>query len=119
MYIVAVLIVFFIVYFIISGFGIYPSLELDGNDLLEMIAPELLFFTGMFFIFSIILINFLSQVNKKFGPGNLLNMFLGRYHHPQIEDRIFLFIDLNDSTTIAEKLGHIKYSRFSSPSLWI
>lgn len=111
MYIVAVFIVFFMVYFVIKRFGIYSNLKLDENELLEMLGPELLTFTGMFFIFSILLINFISQVNKKFGPGNLFNMFLGRYNHPQIEERIFLFLDLNDSTTIAEKLGHIQYSR--------
>ncbi len=111
MYMVALLAVFTIVSFAIMRLGIYPTLNLGGKDLLEMVGPELLLFMGMFFIFSILLINFLSQINKKFGPGNLLNMFLGRYHHPQIEDRIFLFIDLNDSTTIAERLGHIKYSR--------
>ena len=111
MYFVAVLLVFMIVYFAIMRFGIYSRLNLEGRDLLEMLGPELLLFAGGFFIFSILLINFSSQINKKFGPGNLWNMFLGRYHHPQIEDRIFLFIDLNDSTTIAEKLGHIKYSR--------
>lgn len=58
-----------------------------------------------------LLINFLKEVNKKFGPGVLLKLFSGRYSAPRIEDRIFMFIDLKASTTIAEKLGHIKYSR--------
>ncbi|MEO6637398.1 MAG: adenylate/guanylate cyclase domain-containing protein, partial [Ginsengibacter sp.] len=31
---------------------------------------------------------------------------------PQEEYRIFMFIDLNSSTTIAEKLGHLNYSNF-------
>ena len=57
------------------------------------------------------LINFLKEVNKKFGPGILVKLFSGRYYNPRIEDRIFMFIDLKASTTIAEKLGHIKYSR--------
>ncbi|HAX48762.1 MAG TPA: adenylate/guanylate cyclase domain-containing protein [Ignavibacteria bacterium] len=58
-----------------------------------------------------LLINFLKEVNKKFGPGILVKLFSGRYYNPRIEDRIFMFIDLQASTTIAEKLGHIKYSR--------
>lgn len=58
-----------------------------------------------------ILINFLKEVNKKFGPGVLLKLFSGRYSAPRIEDRIFMFIDLKASTTLAEKLGHIRYSR--------
>ena len=58
-----------------------------------------------------LLINFLKEVNKKFGPGILLKLFSGRYYNPRVEDRIFMFIDLKASTTIAEKLGHLKYSR--------
>ncbi len=58
-----------------------------------------------------ILINLLKEADKKFGPGIMLKLFSGRYYHPVIEDRIFMFLDLKASTTIAEKLGHIKYSR--------
>ena len=58
-----------------------------------------------------LLINFLKEVNKKFGPGILIKLFSGRYYNPRVEDRIFMFIDLKASTTIAEKLGHIRYSR--------
>jgi adenylate cyclase len=38
-------------------------------------------------------------------------LLLGKYYMPVIEDRIFMFIDLHASTTHAEKLGHIKFSR--------
>ncbi len=58
-----------------------------------------------------LLINFLKEVNKKFGPGILIKLFSGRYYNPRVEDRIFMFIDLKASTSIAEKLGHLKYSR--------
>ena len=37
---------------------------------------------------------------------------LGRYHRPREVDRIFCFIDLKDSTTIAEKLGHLRFAMF-------
>lgn len=51
------------------------------------------------------------QVSDKFGQGILVNFLIGKYHHPRIENRIFMFMDLRDSTAIAEKLGHIKYSQ--------
>jgi adenylate cyclase len=57
-----------------------------------------------------ILINLLKEADKKFGPGIMLKLFSGRYYHPVIEERIFMFLDLKASTSIAEKLGHIKYS---------
>lgn len=49
------------------------------------------------------------QFNTKFGEGNLFNMIRGKYQTPREEQRIFMFTDLNSSTTIAEKLGDEKY----------
>ena len=57
-----------------------------------------------------IVINFINQMNKKFGPGVLIPMLLGKYRNPREEERIFMFMDLQSSTTHAENLGHIKYS---------
>ncbi len=54
---------------------------------------------------------FILQISDKFGQGILVNFLLGKYHQPKVENRIFLFMDLRDSTSIAEKLGHIRYSR--------
>jgi len=49
------------------------------------------------------------MINDKFGPGQMLKIILGRYNKPQEEDRIFMFLDMKSSTTIAEKLGHLNY----------
>jgi len=57
-------------------------------------------------------ISFINQVNRKYGPGVLVPLLLGKYKYPKEEERIFMFMDLKSSTTIAEKLGHIKYSSF-------
>ena len=52
---------------------------------------------------------FLLQVNDKFGPGILLKFMLGQYYQPKEEQRIFMFLDIKSSTTIAEKIGHKAY----------
>ena len=57
------------------------------------------------------IIEFISQVNRNFGPGNLSKMIRGKFYTPKQEDRIFMFLDMRSSTTIAEKLGHLQYSR--------
>ncbi|WP_299218643.1 adenylate/guanylate cyclase domain-containing protein [uncultured Aquimarina sp.] len=49
---------------------------------------------------------------ERFGKGVFLKILRGRYRIPKEEERIFMFLDLKDSTTIAEKLGHLKYSQF-------
>ena len=57
-----------------------------------------------------ILLNFIKEISLKFGRGNLWKMLLGEFHRPKEDERILMFLDLRSSTTIAEKLGHIKYS---------
>lgn len=51
-------------------------------------------------------------VNDKYGPGVFASFLLGRYFHPKKEERIFMFLDLRSSTSIAEKLGEVLYFNF-------
>jgi len=57
------------------------------------------------------LTQFIFQMSNKFGPGVLSKIITGRYRQPKREDRIFMFLDLNSSTTIAENLGEVNYHR--------
>ena len=54
----------------------------------------------------------IGQINSLHRKGELMNFILGRYHKPREVERIFCFIDLKDSTTIAEKLGHFGFASF-------
>jgi adenylate cyclase len=55
--------------------------------------------------------SFIRQTVKQVGGRVLLNLILGKYYHPKEEERIFMFLDLKSSTSIAEKLGHAQFSR--------
>lgn len=52
-----------------------------------------------------------SQINLMLGENNLLKLLTGRFYTPREENRIFMFLDLQSSTELAEKLGHIEYSK--------
>ena len=52
---------------------------------------------------------FYSDIGDNLGQGVLHNYLIGKYHRPVEEERIFLFLDMKSSTTIAEQLGHIRY----------
>lgn len=60
------------------------------------------------FVLTLLSIAFL-EITDKYGPGMFWSMLIGEYHKPVKENRIFIFLDINDSTTIAEELGHEKY----------
>ena len=66
----------------------------------------------IYYLMMTLMINFINQVNRKYGPGVLLPLLLGKYSNPREEERIFMFMDLQSSTAIAEQLGHLKYSSF-------
>ncbi|UII34076.1 adenylate/guanylate cyclase domain-containing protein [Fulvivirga ulvae] len=98
------------VYLIMSQFDFFPK-----NAIREMSQFKLVYwiiiFALIFLGFQTLLVNFVIQTIKKFGLNNLINFISGKYQHPVVEDRIFLFMDLKSSTTYAEMLGNIKYSQ--------
>jgi adenylate cyclase len=59
---------------------------------------------------------FIEQVALLVGPRVLLNIGLGKYHKPRYEERLFLFVDMVSSTTHAETLGDVKFSRLIQDS---
>ena len=52
---------------------------------------------------------FLVQINHLLGEGILWKFLQGKYHKPREEERIFMFLDMKSSTTIAEQLGHVRF----------
>lgn len=75
------------------------------NTLLTPSFMMLMVDLGLMAFLSILIL----EISDKYGPGGLRNLIRGHYSKPVKENRIFLFLDINDSTTIAEKIGHEKY----------
>ncbi|MDA3893357.1 MAG: adenylate/guanylate cyclase domain-containing protein [Salinivirgaceae bacterium] len=87
------------------------SLE-EVNDILITITEaniHLIRFLVYFYLLCF-LNNFIVETLKKVGAGNLNSWVSGVLNKPHEQERIFMFIDLKSSTTIAEKLGHKKFS---------
>ncbi|TSD67712.1 hypothetical protein FFF34_010090 [Inquilinus sp. KBS0705] len=102
-----IVVVFLITLTLINAIYYYQD-----NSLRSIITPGLAFFSD-FGVISIILyvasIIVVTQVYAEFsqsiGTGTLSNFFLGKYHYPIEEERIFMFLDMKSSTTIAETWG--------------
>jgi len=62
-----------------------------------------------FFIVLAFAIQFLLQMNRMIGASVVRYFVAGVYHRPRAEERIFLFLDLADSTALAERLGSARY----------
>jgi adenylate cyclase len=49
------------------------------------------------------------EVSQNVSLSVLQNFFTGKYNKPIQEERIFMFLDMKSSTSIAESMGHIRY----------
>jgi adenylate cyclase len=70
-------------------------------------AGTLLFAFAVSFV-----INFVFTLRTMLGPSTLLALVTGRYHAPRSEDRVVLFLDVQGSTGLAERLGDRDFHRF-------
>jgi adenylate cyclase len=72
------------------------------------------FLVDSFFSWVVIILvtEVLVEVDQKYSPGVFWQIVTGKYIQPRTEKRIIMFLDLKDSTPIAEQLGHEKYFRF-------
>jgi len=73
----------------------------------RLMLQHILYWLILFFITQLYI-----EINQKYSPGVFLDILRGKYMQPQVENRIIMFIDLKDSTPIAEKLGHAQNFRF-------
>jgi adenylate cyclase len=60
---------------------------------------------------AVLAVRFVDDVNHLLGQNALLNFVTGRYYRPRLEERVFLFIDIEGSTALAERLGEIAFHR--------
>jgi adenylate cyclase len=96
------------VYFFMNGNLSYALSMSVNNVLFNVLSPS--FFINVFlFGFLVSCTQFMLQVSDKFGPGILWKFLTGKYYHPRQEERIFMFLDLRSSTTIAEQMNSKKF----------
>jgi adenylate cyclase len=92
------------------------DLSISDPELWQFVIPQILDIENLknflFWLFILIGTLVILQVNDKYGPGVFASFLLGKYFHPKKEERIFMFLDLRSSTSIAEKLGEGQYFNF-------
>ena len=81
----------------------------DVRRLLASLGDAHLVYALPFFVVVAVGIQFVLQMNRMIG-ANVLRYFLaGTYQRPRADERIFLFLDLEGSTQLAERLGSARY----------
>ena len=83
------------------GGSLFPA---PGESGIE--SGDVLFSLAAAFVFVFIL-----DVNSLLGQNVLINFITGRYYAPALESRVFLLIDMEGSTGLAERLGPLAFHR--------
>ncbi len=97
------------------------TIEFDYNNIIDayygpefqhFLYKEDLKFIMIYALSLTILIIFIKEISKKLGREVLMNFISGKYYRPKTEERIFMFLDINDSTKIGELLNGLDYHSF-------
>ena len=94
------------IWYSVNGIGPF-NIQMREYFIGEMFAINL-----VVIMISVVVVVGIGAINNLRRKGELIAFILGRYHEPREVERIFCFIDLKNSTAIAEKLGHRKYASF-------
>jgi adenylate cyclase len=82
--------------------------QLRSYFLYTRLATDSLLFWMVMLLSTLVIV----EIDQKYSPGVFWEVLTGKYLKPRNEKRIIMFLDLKDSTPIAEQLGHEKYFLF-------
>jgi len=106
------IVLFFIIMVIVRWLKINTYETIFPHSLHDFFTTRKVFeFLGIALIISLVS-NFMDELHRKLGKDAIFNLVFGKYHQVKQEDRLFLFIDLNSSTEIAEEMGELEFSHF-------
>jgi adenylate cyclase len=97
-------------YFVVIVGGLILVRYLLSDDLSDYVRFTRTFRQSLVFAVGMALVgNLFFEFGSLLGLGTLKNLLTGRYVQPRSEQRIFLLIDMKNSTGLAERLGAIRF----------
>jgi len=109
LHLIVSLLVFFITFFIVRE---YTSAMFSPESTFSENTWRYLFYVLFIqYTFGSLLVALSHQTFRKYGRDVFVPLLLGLYRQPREQNKLFMFLDLKASTTAAEKLGHVTYSR--------
>ena len=103
-----VLIIFLIASLYIFIFNL-KHLDYLFNNFRIIFFSQLMLYGVFFGLILSLFMNFLFLINNLLGRNALHNFFMGKYVIPVREYRFFMFLDIKESTSIAENIGELNF----------
>ena len=98
--------VYLVVFLLIIPAGNWLLPGPDSKGTINISRDDIIYSFAVTFV-----VTFLLEVNSLLGQNVLLAFITGRYHRPRVEQRVFLIIDMKNSTAAAERLGEVDFHR--------
>lgn len=89
-----------------------PITTFYGEAFQHLLFQEDFHIMVLYAIVMMTVIIFTKEMGRKMGQQVLINFITGKYSRPYYEERIFMFLDLDASSSLAETLGDFKYHQF-------
>lgn len=102
--------ILFVILLIVAAYGVYQLYFGTSISLWTFAWDEGSAAIYFYVLFTDSFLSVLRQVSLMLGEGNLTKLLRGKFYTPREETHIFMFLDLQSSTNLAERLGHIQYS---------
>ena len=97
--------VYLIIINLISGILILITGRIQGKEIEEfyqIMFGKMQLILNIYTLILFVLFSFYIQINLLLGEGVLFKFLMGKYRKPIAEHRIFMFLDIKSSTSIAE-----------------
>jgi adenylate cyclase len=98
--------VYLVVFLLIIMTGNWLLPNPDSKGTISVSRDDIVYSFAVTFV-----VTFVFEVNSLLGQNVLLAFVTGRYHRPRVEPRVFLIIDMKNSTAAAERLGEVAFHR--------
>ena len=106
--IVHVVVIFAVAVFFVVIFYMKGDFNQIFNNLSFLYSRYFIIGVGFGLVLSLIF-NFFYILNTLIGGRTLGKLFIGVYRKPIEVERVFMFLDIKSSTSIAEQIGHLKF----------
>ncbi len=84
---------------------------IDSGKLHYFIYEDDYLFIVLYALIATSIFIFTYQISRKMGQGVLWEFITGKFHQPKEGEYIFMYLDLKNSTKIAETLGDLEYNK--------
>jgi adenylate cyclase len=83
---------------------------IDAGKLHFFIYEDDYLFIVLYALIATLIFIFTYQMSRKMGQGVLWGFVTGKFHQPKEGNFVFMYLDLSNSTKIAEELGDLEYN---------